>query len=121
MRREPPCVVDTEVPSYEGLRGGTQLVRIDDDSWLAVGHGMKFVDKLKYYWHVWYLVDAHGKLTATSPPMKLVSNGIEFAAGLAIDGEHVVVSFGVDDMQCRIGETKLSAVIETLRPVERLK
>jgi len=104
---------------YEGLRGGTQLVCVDDDSWLAVGHAMKLVDNLKYYWHVWYLVDAHGTLTAASPPMKLVGNGIEFAAGLAIDGERVVVSFGVDDMQCRIGETKLSAVIETLQKVER--
>ena len=114
-----PSGADPDVRSCEGLRGGTQLVRIDDNSWLAVGHGMKFVDNLKYYWHVWYLVDAHGKLTAASPPMKLIGNGIEFAAGLAIDGERVVVSFGVDDMQCRIGETRLSAVIESLRPVER--
>lgn len=117
VRRAPPGAVDTDVPSYEGLRGGTQLARIDDDSWLAVGHSMKFVDNLKYYWHVWYLVDAHGKLRAASPPMKLVDNGIEFAAGLAVDGERVVVSFGVDDMQCRIGETRLSAVIEALRPI----
>jgi hypothetical protein len=116
--RPAPCAVNMEGPSYEGLRGGTQLVRVDDDSWLAVGHAMTFVNNLKYYWHVWYLVDACGKLTSASPPMKLVDNGIEFAAGLAVDGERVVVSFGVDDMECRIGETKLSAVIETLRPVE---
>ena len=107
-----------EPVSYEGLRGGTQLVCVGDDAWLGIGHAMKFVDKLKYYWHVWYLVDAHGKLTATSPPMKLVSNGIEFSAGLAIDGERVVVSFGVDDMQCWIGETKLSAVMEMLQPIK---
>ena len=117
VRLAPPCSEDAAVRRCDGLRGGTQLVRIDNDSWLAVGHGMKFVDKLKYYWHVFYLVDAHGKLTAASPPMKLVSNGIEFAAGMAIDGERVVISFGVDDMECRIGETKLSAVIETLRPI----
>ena len=114
----PAASCSVEGPSYEGLRGGTQLVRIDDDSWLAVGHAMKFIDKFKYYWHVWYLVDAHGKLMAASPPMKLApNNGIEFAAGMAIDGERVVVSFGVDDMQCWIGETKLSTVIETLRPI----
>lgn len=109
-----PCM---DIDGYEGLRGGTQLVRVDEASWLAIGHAMKLVDNLKYYWHVWYLVDAQGKLTAASCPMKLVDNGIEFAAGLAIDGDRVVVSFGVDDMQCRIGETALSAVIETLRPV----
>ena len=74
---------------------------------------MKFVDGLKY-WHVWYLVDASGKLTATSAPMKLVSNGIEFAAGLAIEGERVVVSFGVDDMlaltTCYAGSARPSSL-----------
>lgn len=114
----PASSCSVEGPSYENLRGGTQLVRIDDDSWLAVGHAMKFINKLKHYWHVWYLVDARGKLTAASPPMKLApNNGIEFAAGMAIDGDRVVVSFGVDDMQCWIGETKLSAVIEKLQPI----
>ena len=126
-RRRPPIraasdVEDMEARSYEGLRGGSQLVRIDDASWLGIGHAMRFVEGLKYYHHVWYLVDAHGKLTAASPRMKLApNNGIEFAAGLGIDGERVIVSFGVDDMWSRIGETTLSAVIETLRPVKALR
>ena len=118
VRLAPPCVVDTEVPSYEGLRGGTQLVRVSDDAWLGVGHAMKFVDKKKLYWHVWYLVDSRGRMKSASVPMKFVPNGIEFAAGIAIDGERVVVSFGVDDMECRIGETKLSAVMEMLQPIK---
>ena len=103
-------------PSYVGLRGGTQLVSVGPDAWLGIGHAMKLVDKLKYYWHVWYLVDARGRMKAASVPMKLAPNGIEFAAGMAIDGDRVVVSFGVDDMECRLGETKLSAVLEMLRP-----
>ena len=107
------------LPTYEGLRGGTQLVRVAEDAWLGVGHEMKFVSGKKHYWHTWYLVDACGKMTAASEPMKLAQNGIEFAAGMAIDGDRVVVSFGVDDMDCRLGETKLSAVMEILRPIER--
>ncbi len=103
----------------DGLRGGTQLVLVGADAWLGIGHAMKFVDNLKYYWHIWYLVDSRGKMKAASPPMKLAPNGIEFAAGLAIDGDRVVVSFGVDDMECKIGETKLSAVMATLQKVER--
>jgi hypothetical protein len=105
--------------TYENLRGGTQLVRVGDDAWLGIGHEMKFVNKLKLYWHVWYLVDSRGKMKAASPPMKLAPYGIEFAAGMAIDGERVVVSFGVDDMECKIGETKLSAVMATLKKIER--
>lgn len=100
------------------LRGGTQIVRVGDDEWLGIGHAMKIVDDLKYYWHVWYLVDGRGKMRSASPPMKLAPNsGIEFAAGLGIDGERVVVSFGVDDMECRLGETRLSAVRSVLKSV----
>lgn len=118
-RPPPPCPENPDTRSYENLRGGSQLVRINDDSWIGIGHGMQIVDGLKNYWHVWYLVDARGKLTASSPPMKLSrsGNGIEFAAGMAIDGDRVVVSFGVDDMESKIGETQLSAVIEMLRPI----
>lgn len=109
----------TLMPSYEGLRGGTQLVRTADDAWLGIGHEMKFVNGRKYYWHTWYLVDSLGKMMAVSEPMKLAPNGIEFAAGMTVDGDRVVVSFGVDDMECRLGETSLSAVMERLKPIER--
>jgi hypothetical protein len=107
------------LPTYQGLRGGTQLVRVADDAWLGIGHEMKYVNGKKFYFHTWYVVDSLGKLTATSEPIKLAPEGIEFAAGMAIDGDRVVVSFGVDDMNCRLGETALSAVMERLRPVER--
>lgn len=104
-------------PKYEGLRGGTQLSRVGNDAWLGVGHQMKFVNSKKYYWHVFYLVDSRGNMKATSEPMKLAPNGIEFAAGLAIDGDRTVISFGVDDMKCRLGETSLSAVMGVLQPI----
>ena len=107
------------VPKYDGLRGGTQLSRVGDESWLGIGHQMKFVSGKKYYWHVFYLVDARGHMMATSEPMKLAPNGIEFAAGLAIDGDRAVISFGVDDMKCHLGETSLAAVLEVLRPIEQ--
>lgn len=107
------------LPRYEGLRGGTQLIRVDDDGWLGIGHEMKFVNGKKYYWHVFYLVDSQGVMKAVSEPMKLASNGIEFAAGMAADGDRIVVSFGVDDMASRLGETRLSAVMETLQKIDR--
>lgn len=103
--------------TFTDLRGGTQLVCVGDDAWLGIGHAMRFVDGLKYYHHVWYLVDARGKMMAASPPMKLAPNGIEFAAGMAVVGDRVVVSFGVDDMACKIGETKLAAVLSVLQKI----
>jgi hypothetical protein len=101
----------------DSLRGGTPLVRVDENTWLGLGHEMKFVEGFKYYWHVWYVVDDRGRLKAASEPMKLATSGIEFAAGLAIDGDRVVTSFGVDDMESKIGETSLSAVLEKLTSV----
>ncbi len=106
------------MPRYEGLRGGTQLVRVADDTWLGIGHSMRFEGGLKYYWHVFYTVSSKGKLLAASEPMKLAPEGIEFAAGMAIDGDRVVVSFGVDDMRSMLGETRLSAVMGLLVPVK---
>jgi hypothetical protein len=105
-------------PKYKGLRGGGQLVHVGGGAWLGIGHEMQFVRSLKYYWHTWYLVDSTGMLMAASPPMKLAPHGIEFAAGMAIDGERVVVSFGTDDMNCHLGETQLPAVLEMLQPVK---
>jgi hypothetical protein len=103
---------------YGGLRGGSQLVHVGDGAWLGIGHEMQFLKSLKYYWHNFYLVDSRGRMTAASPSIKLASNGIEFAAGMAIDGDRVVVSFGTDDMNCHVGETSLSAVLGILRPVK---
>ncbi len=105
------------VPKYEGLRGGTQLSRVGDDAWLGIAHQMKFVSGKKYYWHVLYLVDSRGIMKAGSEPLKLAPNGIEFAAGLAINGDRAVISFGVDDMKCHLGETSLAAMLEVLKPV----
>lgn len=105
---------------YAGLRGGSQLVPVWEDAWLGIGHEMKFVNGRKYYWHTWYVVNGQGRLVSKSPPMKLVPNGIEFAAGLAVDGDRVVVSFGVDDMRALLGETSLDAVEAILQPAERI-
>ena len=104
----------------EGLRGGTQLVRVGEDAWLGIGHEMRLVRNRKFYWHVWYLVNGKGKLVSSSERMKFATNGIEFAAGLALDGDHLVVSYGVDDMEARLGETSLSAVLALLRPVSEV-
>ena len=107
----------THMPTYAGLRGGTQLCRVGND-WLGIGHEMSFVNSKKLYWHTFYLVDSRGKMKAVSEPCKLATNGIEFAAGMAIDGDRMVVSFGVDDMHSLLGETRLSAVMKILRPMD---
>jgi hypothetical protein len=110
---------------FEGIRGGTQLVHIGDaleslvgpveqGAWLGIGHEMRFVKSKKYYWHVFYVVDSAGKTLVKSQPVKLAENGIEFAAGLAVDDDRAMISFGVDDAECKLAETSLSAIFELL-------
>lgn len=107
-----------------GLRGGSQLVRVDDDRWLGIGHEMRVISNRKFYWHTWYTCDDRGRLLARSEPMKLSGCGIEFAAGLALDaddGDRLVCSFGTDDQDSWLGITSLEAVACAMRPVAPLE
>lgn len=105
-------------PRYAGLRGGTQLVHVGDNKWLGIGHEMDFFQSKKRYWHAFYLTNEHGKVIRVSESMKFASTGIEFAAGMAIDGDRVVISFGTEDMNCHLAETSLSAVLTIMEAVE---
>lgn len=102
---------------YSGIRGGSQLLHVGDDLWIGVGHEMRYQVGKKFYWHTFFLVDSSGAIVAKSQPMKLAPNGIEFAAGMAIAGDRLVISFGVDDAEAMIGETSLAAVRAQLVPI----
>lgn len=118
-----PAVVSAgraQLAGYSGIRGGSQLVHVGEDEWLGVGHEMRYLQGKKFYWHTFFKVDGSGQLLARSQPMKIAKNGIEFAAGMAIDGDRVVISFGVDDAECKIGETSLEALRAELVPVEEI-
>jgi hypothetical protein len=108
---------------HDELRGGSQLVALPDGRWLGVGHEMTFSHGRwsKFYWHTFYALNPGGKLLERSPPLRLSGDhGIEFAAGLAIDGDRdrLVVSFGTDDHEAWVAETTASAVLALLRPVD---
>ena len=103
---------------YYGLRGGSQLTRIADNTWLGIGHDGRYVGGIKIYCHTFYTTDDTGLLTARSAPFRLRSDGggIEFAAGLAIDGDRAVISYGIDDASSWLAETSLEAVLAMLKP-----
>jgi hypothetical protein len=118
----PPAQVVTTAPGNVGsseLRGGSQLIAIEDGLWLGIAHEMTTaqVNRRKLYWHTFYAVDGAGRMVARSGPLKLAQHDIEFAAGMAIDGDRVVISYGTDDHDARIGVTSLGRVLDMLRPV----
>jgi len=106
--------------AYGELRGGSQLQYLSDGRWLGIAHDMRFVQGRKWYWHMFYACDENGKLLARSAPFKLCEAGIEFAAGLAFEGDRAVISFGIDDMTCHLGLTSLDAIQSMLVPLEVL-
>jgi len=99
----------------KGLRGGSQVIRVGD-LWLGIGHEMKFQGGKKLYWHRFYLLSEAGKKIAESDNFKLSDFGIEFAAGIARDGENVVISYGTEDRDSWLGTTKLNAILEMIKP-----
>lgn len=120
--------------TYRGLRGGTQLVYVGDrlgellgrhvegGAWISLAHDVRYLSSGKFYWHVLYAIDVRGNMLAMSRPFKLdIAHGIEFAAGLAIDhvedGPRAVISYGVDDIECKLGVTSLEALLGLLEPV----
>lgn len=98
--------------SHGGLRGSSQLIGVDG-RWLGVGHEMDVAlhkaTGRKVYRHRFYNTDG-----ARGPWFNFGHAGIEFCAGLAWDGERLVLSFGVDDCEAWIGITDMDAVIRSL-------
>ncbi len=115
-------------PGSTELRGGSQLTQIGTDRWLGIAHememrrGVGLPEQKKFYWHTLYTTSSSGALLERSPPFKLSpTHGIEFAAGLAIDGRGgVAISYGTDDHDSWIGVTELSAIERVLRPVAEI-
>jgi hypothetical protein len=105
------------------LRGNTNLLTLDDGTYLAVVHilytretrtwdarmfGMRD-GKYKNYTHLFAQYNTRGKLIGLSQEFQFVSPGIEFANGLVQMGDDLVITFGKDDVSshyCKIPKWK---------------
>ena len=86
-------VRSTSPREYSGLRGGTQLQQIGEGHWLGLARDDLLGRAEEEILLARVLpVDDDGTLLAKSPTIKLApAFGIEFAAGLAIDGDCAVI------------------------------
>lgn len=115
----------------KNFRGGSNLWDLGDSTYLAIGH-KTYIKKIEYfsstrfgvvgaelrnYEHRFARYDYHGKLIQISEPFQFISGGIEFAAGLVVLGDQVVVSFGKNDVACYLASIELDKVMEMLRDV----
>jgi predicted GH43/DUF377 family glycosyl hydrolase len=79
------------------LRGGTPFAKIGNQ-WLSLAHYPPIVfEQRRYYRHCFILLDKDFNLVERSEPFFIQKRGIEFAAGLAVSGDEVTLSYGVSD------------------------
>lgn len=101
---------------FARLRGSSQGVRIDD-GFLFVVHEVDQHAGGRRYAHRFLAVGPELTPTGLSLPFAFVQDGVEFCAGLACQGEDLVMSFGVDDASAHLCRAPLSAVLDLVEPL----
>ena len=110
-----PCQTKMSRPCQHRIRGGSPLVRWNEHYFLGIVHAdrMELHGKL-YYCHHFALFSAALDLLEVSTPFFLRRKGIEFACGLAIQGDDVLVSYGISDRSAAISRIPRSTVTALL-------
>lgn len=111
----------TEEPSFqeEGmLRGGSQVISAPGGGRLWLVHEVTVGGDYRgrIYLHRFVYSKTGSRVDGLSPPFYLLEKGIEFAAGLARDGDRFVVSFGVADKAAHLGFLDCKRVMASLTP-----
>lgn len=114
-----------------GARGSSCLWKLDDDSYLAVVHfahkatverynprlfGTEYA-KTRKYTHAFARYSKDGTLIGLSRQFIFENFKIEFAAGLVIRGDDVIVSYGKQDVASYLGKIKLDVVLKLIEEV----
>lgn len=114
------------------LRGNTMLHELGDGTYLAIMHRLLITKKSKFiptefgirevvlkdYHHFFVRIDENGWIVEVSKPFCFVSSGIEFAAGLVEKDDHIVVSFGKDDVSSHLGIIPKNKVKKLLKKID---
>lgn len=130
-RGEGPVRLRDTVEAIRDVRGGSQLQGLDDGRYLAIVHEADvkktrvhiprmFVTKdvsIRTYVHRFATYDQNGKLLGLGPRFKLSDARIEFAAGMVIAGDDVIVSYGYKDVASYLGKIKLQTVLNGIEEV----
>ena len=106
-----------EAPAIaRGWRGGSQLVDVGRGRRLALVHEVADDDCGRIYEHRFVLFDESGwRIVGWSPAFAFrEKRTIEFAAGLARRGDHLVAAFGVRDAEAWVAEMSLADVLSLI-------
>lgn len=101
-------------PLVKRCRGGSQLVPFDG-GWLGVVHEVCYVGHQRVYEHRLVWLDESLRLAKVSPWFAFhTPRVIEFAAGIAVKENNVVISYGLHDAEAWLCELPVAACQELL-------
>jgi hypothetical protein len=123
-------VLDQKIPQY-GFRGGSCLLDLKDNSYLAIVHRNY---EAKYNWyqpevfgviegtirnysHCFVRYDWEGRIIQYSEPFQFISPGVEFAAGLVEHENDLIISFGKQDSSSYIAKISKNKILSILKDV----
>lgn len=90
------------------LRGGAAISF--KDGYLCVTHEAIETNEKRIYLHRFVRLDGQFNVTAVSPAWIFAHHGIEFCAGLVLDGDELVVPYGIDDREAWVMRVRVSDV-----------
>jgi hypothetical protein len=114
-----------------GVRGGSCLWKLDGYGYLAIVHyahkavverynprlfGTEYA-KTRKYTHAFARYSENGTLIGLSKQFIFENFKIEFAAGLVVKGDEVIVSYGKQDVAAYLGRIKLDDVLKLIEEV----
>jgi predicted GH43/DUF377 family glycosyl hydrolase len=118
----------TDVGGYHlPLRGGSQLIPLSDGTYLAVAHQVPLADLMRFsdikrsplmrrrYLHRFVQYTDSGQVFKVTNPFNFLNKSIEFAAGMTIRGDKVLVTFGALDSSAHLSVLELDEVMAALR------
>lgn len=103
------------------FRGGSQFVDAGESTYLAVIHeSVDFPGQSPHrvYWHRFVLFFG-GLIEQISQPFCFQRRGVEFAAGMALHGDDLLISYGVHDQEAWLHRMPLKDALGMLTEVER--
>lgn len=100
-----PPFVDA-MASDSNLHGGA--VTRHRTGWLGIAHEIEWPERR--YWHRFVVFDERGALVHSSERFSFDDFPIEFAAGIVLSGDDLVVSYGVQDREARLARIPIEEV-----------
>ena len=103
--------------SVEHISGGSQVIQVSPKQYMAIVHEAREIPgkPTRYYQHRFVLLRSDGQVMGLSPPFCFHDKQIEFAAGLALFGRELMVSYGVRDEEAWTGTMDLDEVMRFIQ------